>query len=101
MEQIKQLSRDQLEGMLIDFAKNWLAHDGLWFRAVEETFGIDMAIELDKAAWEKFTVIEAKRIMKRHEIKPGSGVEGLKIALGYHYQPESSNLLFHKFQLND
>jgi len=24
--------------MLIDFAKLWLAHDGLWFQAVENEF---------------------------------------------------------------
>lgn len=28
-------SREDLEGMLRDAALNWLAHDGLWFLAVE------------------------------------------------------------------
>jgi hypothetical protein len=77
------LSREQLVGMLDDFAKNWLAHDGLWFQAVERKFGMDAAIELDRQAWVKFTVIEAKRIMERHNIPPGSGLEGLKKALGF------------------
>jgi hypothetical protein len=77
------LSREQLIGMLDDFAKNWLAHDGLWFQAVEQKFGMEAAIELDRQAWEKFTVIEAKRIMERHNIPPGSGLEGLKKALGF------------------
>jgi hypothetical protein len=77
------LSREQLIGMLDDFAKNWLAHDGLWFQAVEHKFGMEAAIELDRQAWEKFTVIEAKRIMERHNIPPGSGLEGLKKALGF------------------
>ena len=69
--------------MLQDFAKNWLAHDGLWFQAVERHDGIEKAIELDREAWERFTVIEAKRIMALHGIAEGSGLEGLKKALAY------------------
>ena len=64
-----ELTRDELEGMLHDAALNWLAHDGLWFLAVEDRFGMEAAIELDGRAWEQFTVIEAKRIMKRHGIE--------------------------------
>ena len=82
-EQLAGLSRETLEGMLEDFAKNWLAHDGLWFLEVEKKSGMETAIELDRNAWEKFTVIEAKRIMARHGIQPGSGLEGLKKALRY------------------
>jgi len=83
MEDLSALSRETLEAMLADFAKNWLAHDGLWFQAVEKQYGMEKAIELDTEAWIAFTVIEAKRIMKLHDIAPGSGLEGLKKALGY------------------
>ena len=69
--------------MLADFAKNWLAHDGLWFQAAEKAYGLPAAIELDASAWEQFTVIEAKRIMERHGIPSGSGLAGLKKALAY------------------
>jgi hypothetical protein len=79
------LSREQLIGMLDDFAKNWLAHDGLWFQAVEGEFGMEAAILLDRDCWEKFTVIEAKRIMARHSIHQNSGLEGLKKALNYRF----------------
>ena len=72
-----------MEQMLLDFAKNWLAHDGLWFQAVEKQYGMEKAIELDTEAWERFTVIEAKRIMALHNIAPNSGLDGLKRALGY------------------
>ena len=75
------VNEETVRGMLEDFAKNWLAHDGLWFQAVERQFGIEKAIELDTETWERFTVIEAKRIMKRHGILPGSGLAGLKKAL--------------------
>ena len=81
--ELKELSKGQLIGMLDDFAKNWLAHDGLWFQAVEHDFGMESAIKCDTDAWRKFTVIEAKRIMKRHTIPENSGLTGLKKALSY------------------
>jgi hypothetical protein len=65
MQEVKDLSKEELIGLLEDASKNWLTHDGLWFRAVEDKFGIEAAMELDRKAWEKFTVIEAKRIIFR------------------------------------
>ncbi len=76
-------NRELLVQMLEDAAKNWLAHDGLWFQAVERNFGIDAAIRLDEEAWRQFTVIEAKRIMARHNITPGGGLPALIKALGF------------------
>lgn len=83
MLDLKQIDRNVLEGMIEDFAKNWLAHDGLWFLEVEKKYDMDVAIELDRNAWQKFTVIEAKRIKARHDIGENSGLEGLKKALNY------------------
>ncbi len=83
MKHIDDLDFQQLKGLLIDAAKNWLAHDGLWFRAVEEKFGMEAALELDRKAWEKFTVIEAERIMKRLDMSPGGGIHALIQALRF------------------
>jgi len=82
-QNLAEFSKEKLVDMLEDAAKNWLAHDGLWFLAAESHFGMEMAIQLDRTAWERFTVIEAKRIMERHGIKPNSGLVGLKEALKY------------------
>lgn len=82
MDQQKLLNSELMQAMLSDFAKNWLAHDGLWFQAVEKQLGIDKAIELDREAWEKFTVIEAKRIIARHSLPENSALDALKKALG-------------------
>lgn len=71
------LSKEELIAIIVDDAKNWLAHDGLWFQAVEQRFGIETAIEIDRAAWEKFTVVEAKRIMARLGLEPGGGIPAL------------------------
>jgi hypothetical protein len=57
-----QLSREELLVLLKNFAKNWLAHDGLWFQAVERAHGMEEAMELDAQAYERFSAIEAKRI---------------------------------------
>jgi hypothetical protein len=78
---LRQLSKDELIDLLEDAAKNWLAHDGLWFLAAEKEFGMEAAIELDRRAWEQFTVVEAKRIMRRLGIEPGGGIPALKQAL--------------------
>jgi hypothetical protein len=69
--------------LLEDAAKLWLAHDGLWFQEIEKAFGLEKAIELDKNAWERFTVIEAKRIMQRHNLPTHGGLATLKEALGH------------------
>ena len=78
-----QLSKEELIGLLENAAKNWLAHDGLWFLAAEGAFDMETAIELDAKAWERFTVIEAKRIMRHRGIEPGGGIPALKEALQY------------------
>jgi len=82
-DKLRQLSKDELIDLLEDAAKNWLAHDGLWFLAAEQKFDMETAIELDTRAWEKFTVIEARRIMRRLGIEPGGGLDALEKALGY------------------
>ena len=80
---LHRMSKDELVRIIIDDAKNWLAHDGLWFQAVERRDGLEAAIQLDEAAWAKFSEIEAKRIMARHDIPFRSGLDGLRRALGY------------------
>jgi len=62
--------RDQND-KLLDFAKLWLAHDGFWFLAIEQKYGLDAAIEIDRIAWAGFAPIEARRIMKRPNLQPG------------------------------
>jgi len=79
---LDRLNEAELRDWLRDAALNWLAHDGLWFRAAEEHCGLEKAIALDKQAWEAFTVIEAKRIMKRLALPAGGGIQALVRALG-------------------
>lgn len=107
-ETLQSLPKETLIEMLEDQAKNWLAHDGLWFLAVEKQFGMEKAIELDREAWITFTQIEAKRIMRRHNISPGGGIQALKKALQFrlyaHINDQSLidvNPITLRFEMND
>lgn len=82
---LKKLSRDQLIEIIVDDAKNWLAHDGLWFQAVDAAYGMDIAIDIDRSAWSTFTVIEAKRIMARLGLQPGGGIPALVECLKHRF----------------
>ncbi len=77
------LNRDGLIKALDMFASNWLAHDGCWFLAAEERFGMETAIELDAGAWHRFAAAEARRIVKAFAIPRGGGLEALEQALSY------------------
>ncbi len=83
MSTLNDLSREQLIEVINNFAKNWLAHDGLWFQAVERVHGMDEAIRADTEAWEKFSPIEAKRIKHLLNLREQAGLEGLREALEY------------------
>jgi len=83
VRQLQSSSKDELIRIIMDDAKNWLAHDGLWFQAVEKAHGMEAAIEADRAAWAQFTVIEAKRIMERLGLAPGGGIPALLECLGH------------------
>ena len=81
--QLQDMTKDEIVELLQDAAKNWLAHDGLWFQAVEQQFGMDAAIECDAAAWKRFTEVECQRIMKHHKIPQNGGIPALIKALQY------------------
>ena len=82
---LEQLSKEELIKIIIDDAKNWLAHDGVWFQAVEKRFGMDVAVDVDTEAWRYFTVIEAKRIMERLGMEQGGGIPALVECLKHRF----------------
>jgi len=65
---------------LSDAAKNWLAMDGLWFQAVEQVYGMDAAIAMDRMVWSQFAAIEARRIKERLSLPEKGGLDALEIA---------------------
>ncbi len=81
MNPYEAMTREELLDALKAFAKNWLAHDGCWFLAAEEKLGMEAAIALDAAAWERFARAEAKRIKELFKIPENGGLEALERAL--------------------
>jgi len=77
------LDRGGLLTALDVFAKNWLAHDGCWFLAAEERYGMETAMTLDTASWRRFAAAEARRIMEAFSIASHGGLEALERALAY------------------
>jgi hypothetical protein len=74
------LQQDDSKKELTDAAKNWLAMDGLWFQAVEQTYGMDAALAMDREVWEQFAVIEARRIKERLALPENGGLDALEVA---------------------
>ena len=83
MVDMETMSRNDLIRLLDVYGKNWLAHDGCWFLAAEEKLGIEVAIDLDRESWRRFSAAEARRIMEAFAIPPGGGLRALEKALGY------------------
>jgi hypothetical protein len=74
-QNISELSRDELLELTKIYAKNWLAHDGSWFLAVEEAYDMDTAINMDRESWRRFTAFL--------QLGENSGLDGLEQALGF------------------
>ena len=83
MKNLEKMSKSELIKLVKIYAKNWLAHDGCWFLAAEEKYGLETAIELDTKSWNRFAVAEARRIMKEFNIPENGGLKALEQAFGY------------------
>jgi len=81
MPEISELSREELLKLLEVYAKNWAAHDGCWFLAAEEKYGLETAMLLDAASWARFAPIEASRIKEAFGMSDNGGLTALESAL--------------------
>jgi len=79
---IEKMTKQQLLEVLRLFSRNWITLDGLWFSLVEDTFGLEAALDLDLQMWERHALIEARRIKKHLGIQ-GGGVKGVLKALRF------------------
>lgn len=77
------LNRDRLSELLGVYARLWLAHDGLWFQAVEGAFGLEAAIRLDEKAMAGFSANEGRRLKEFLGLPERSGLDGLELALKF------------------
>lgn len=81
MIDLEKKTKEEITAWLQDAAKLWLAHDGLWFQAVERSHDMKTAMDADREAWRRFSPIEAKRIMKRLRLEENGGLSALARAL--------------------
>ncbi len=80
---LKNKSEEELLQILDAVCVNWLANDGVWFQAVENTFGMDYAKRCNDTCWTRYSPYEAYRIKKLLGLPDMAGLEGLKQALNY------------------
>lgn len=64
-------------------AVNWLANDGVWFQAVEQSRGMFDAKRCNDSCWAQFSPFEAWSVKKLLGLPENPGLEGLKQALQY------------------
>lgn len=91
---LMELNKEQLIELIEIHSKSCIALDGVWFQSVEADEGMDAAMLHDAHAWERFTVIEAKRIKQFLELDDRPGLEGLERALCFRFY---ANLNEHEF----
>ena len=91
---VEELSKEDLVRLLGEYSKLWLALDGVWFQSVEQAEGMDAAMFHDAMAWERFTVIEARRIKSFLGLGERSGLDGLEKALSLRFYANINEAAF-------
>ncbi len=94
--ELEKLSKDELIRLIEEYSKNWLALDGVWFQSVEKRDGMDAAMYHDAHAWDRFTVIEAKRLKAFLGLPEHPGLEGLERALSLRFYANLNEAVFER-----
>jgi hypothetical protein len=69
---LESLSKQELLKCIDILSKNLLTLDGYWFLGVEDRYGQEVAIKIDKEAWERYAVSEARRVKSCLNITEGT-----------------------------
>lgn len=77
------LSKEELVDLLEKLGTNWLANDGIWFQAVENTHGMNDAKRCNDTCWTRYSPFEAERIKQLLELPDNGGIPALKKALAF------------------
>ncbi len=77
------MSEEMLSQIKESASVNWLASDGIWFQAVEKSYGMSDAKRVNDSCWAQFSPFEAWSIKRFLKIEENAGLEGLKKALEY------------------
>lgn len=74
-------SREDLLIFIREIAKTWVAGDGLWFQAVEETDGMACAKKVNDLCWATFARLESFKILRFLGVTGRGGLDTLEKAL--------------------
>lgn len=77
------MPEEQKFGLLEALSINWLANDGVWFQAIENTRGMSEAKRCNDSAWANFSPFEAASVKMFLGLPEQAGLEGLKTALQF------------------
>lgn len=78
-----ELPQEKLLELVKALGVNWIAGDGVWFQAVERTYGMNDAKRCNDSCWTRFSPFEAWSIKQFLELPERPGLEGLKLALKF------------------
>ncbi|OPL11353.1 MAG: cytosolic protein [delta proteobacterium MLS_D] len=78
-----ELPQEKLLELVKALGVNWIAGDGVWFQAVERTYGMNDAKRCNDSCWTRFSPFEAWSIKQFLELPEQPGLEGLKLALKF------------------
>lgn len=78
-----EMPRAKLIELIDNVAINWLAGDGIWFQAVENSVGMYDAKRCNDTCWARFSPFEAWSIKRFLGLPDEAGIKGLKAALRF------------------
>lgn len=74
---------EKLTELAGEMGKNWLAMDGIWFQAIENTYGMNDAKRSNDSCWHRFSQVEGRMIKNFLGLPERAGLDGLKRALAF------------------
>lgn len=77
------MPKESLINLIDSAATNWLAGDGVWFQAVENTYGMYDAKRCNDSCWTRYSPFEAWSIKNFLGLPEQAGLAGLKKALQF------------------
>ena len=77
------MEKEKLISLIDAMSVNWLANDGLWFQAVENSHDMCTGKRCNDTCWTRYSPVEAAMIKSFLQLPQQSGLGGLEQALSF------------------
>ncbi len=77
------MEKERLISLIKAMSFNWLASDGVWFRAVEDNYDMYTSKRCNDTCWARYSPLEAAMIKSFLQLPQQSGLDGLEQALSF------------------